>query len=561
MDSVVEHEKLLLFGLATLPDNFMLFEPSKQRLWFSSLKKQINNKKSLQDNDEEFVGVSLSKVQSTQINDEFIKMFNQYFPDSFLVVDVTNSGLFTSEEFSKIATTKEALKNRLMFSENFSYYNFDKVCLANSKLNNWANEINNLTLDGKPLSPLEKFYVAYNYITRFNYNESITDSYDSRNLVNVLNSTNIVCVGYAQMLKALCSRIGINCELQAIGFDKNELNHMNCQVTIKDDKYGVNGTFYSDPCFDSVTNGKASYSHSLISYNDIPKLFVNHWIRFDNKETYNPSSDITNRSDSISEIKKEINSFLLSQKDVFSDYIDKCISDKKSYIITKPATKKDIHNIIDKIIENLLIKVNYGNIKSHFNAFESDLIDKFDMEDLADMILLHSKIKNIAKFKEKIFEEMETYIPQFDSSTFNRLADAFVRYNTAENNEKIKESKLNTTDLSFENFDKLMQNLKKIKGHSEAFNPNDIDKMIITSTVRATKIWGEFRNGNNVFSRLSDLLVVKLRNEGPSSIKSGEDLLNLAREKNKKILAEKQEKQTTPSQENKNESISENENI
>ena len=536
MDSIVDQEKILMFGLATLPDNFILFDYNKQKLWFETLKKQIKNSNDLQ----EFVGVSLTKEQSLNINDNFIKLFEHYFPDSYLVIDATNSGLFNKEEFSKITELKDKLKKgNLMFSENFSYYNFNKVCSANNKLNSWADEINNLKINGKNLSPLEKFYVAYSYITRFNYHESKTDLYDSRNLINVLNSNDIVCVGYAQMLKALCSKIGIECDVQEIGFNKAELNHMNCQVVIKDEKYGVDGVFYSDPCFDSNTNGKVSFSHALISYCDIPKLYVNHWIRFNDKETYNPGNDITSISDSVDTIKQEISSFLYSQKDIFSKYIDECISDRKNFLITKNASKKDLHTIIDKIIDDYLIRVNYGKIKSHFNAFESPVMDKINMEDLGELILSHTKIKNIDNFKEAIFEEMKSYLPKFDSYTFNRLADAYVRYNTDLKNKQIEESKKQTKDISFENFDKLIQNLKRIEGESEAFDPEKIDEMIITSTVRATKIWGEFRNGNNPFSMLSNLLTIKIRDEGVSSIKTGEDILNLGRERMKKIKSKK----------------------
>ena len=85
----------------------------------------------------------------------------------------------------------------------------------------------------------------------------------------------------------------------------------------------------------------------------------------------------------------------------------------------------------------------------------------------------------------------------------------------------------------------MIQNLKRIEGESEAFDPEKIDEMIITSTVRATKIWGEFRNGNNPFSMLSNLLTIKIRDEGVSSIKTGEDILNLGRERMKKIKSKK----------------------
>ena len=36
---------------------------------------------------------------------------------------------------------------------------------------------------------------------------------------------------------------------------------------------GVNGVFYSDPCYDCKTRGEVSIAHALISYQDVPKIF------------------------------------------------------------------------------------------------------------------------------------------------------------------------------------------------------------------------------------------------------------------------------------------------
>ena len=550
MNSVVEHEPLLFFGFATLPNNFMLFDYSKQKTWFETVKKFASKK----DNEQEFLGISLSKQQALNVNDKFIELFKKYFPKTLLVIDVTNTGLFDKKEFVKIAKIKEKLNGicDFKFSENFSYYSFDDVCKANGKLNSWADEINNLKIDGKELSPLEKFYVAYSYVTKYNYNESAIDAYNSRNLIQVLNGENIVCVGYAQMLKSLCNKIGIECEVQKIGFDNPELNHMNCNVTIKDPKYGIDGTFYSDPCFDSNFRGKTSISHALISYSDVPKLFASHWVQFDDEKTYNPDNEI-DAGPSIEQSKKEINEFLYSQREHFSKFIDQSLEGRKNHILTKSPSKKELHGIIDKLIEEFLIKIEYGNIKSHFDSFDSELLTKIDMEDLSEMILNHTKIKNIESFKNLLFEEMKTYIPSFDSTAFNRLADAFTRYNTANNNNKLEESKSNTTDLTFENFDKLIHNLKKVEGQSEAFDKKNVDVMVMLSVLRANQIWGEFRNSKNVISILSDLYLKRINETGGERVKSSEELFEIGRKYVQKIKDEQSKQNQVPTNDNGNE--------
>ena len=530
MSSIVEKEKTLLFGLAEIPDNFVLFNPEKQKLWFEILKKQVSDNQT--ENFQEFIGIQLSREQALQIDDNFIKLFEQYFPDSKFVIDVTNSGLFTNEEFSKISNIKDKLqnKNNFLFSENFSFYDFEKVCFANNKLNSWADEINNLKINGKNLSPLEKFYIAYSYITRFDYKDSQVDSYESRNLINVLNSNKIVCVGYAQMLKSLCTLLEINCEVQIIVFDKDDLNHMNCMVSIKDEKYGVDGVFYSDPCFDSSTNGRVSFSHALISYNDIPNLFTKHWLKFSDEKDYDFRYDITSSKKPISETLKEVSEFLYSQKDSFSKYIDESVKNKNSFLITKTASKNDLHNIIDKIIEDYLIKINFGGINSRLNAYESELIDRINKEDLAEMILTHTKTRNLDKFKDKLFEEMKTYLPEYDSTAFCRLCDGFIRHNTANKNEQVKTAKPVAKNLTYENFDKLIKNLKSIEGQSEAFDPRNIDKIILYSAFSSSKMWGENINSNNAFAILSNIFSSNTNEDGTYNIKTGEKLLDAGRE-------------------------------
>ena len=73
--------------------------------------------------------------------------------------------------------------------------------------------------------------------------------------------------------------------------------------------------------------------------------------------------------------------------------------------------------------------------------------------------------------------------------------------------------------------------------------------MVVVSTARARKIWGEFRSANNVFSMLSDIFTVKVRDEGISSIESGEHLMSLGRERVKKIEAEKKAREEKENQE------------
>mgnify|MGYP003293647335 CR=1 FL=1 len=65
-----------------------------------------------------------------------------------------------------------------------------------------------MTNNDEPLSPFEKFMIAYEYVTNYVYNED-GDMWHrtTSHWVPVLEGDKIVCVGYASLLQALCDRI------------------------------------------------------------------------------------------------------------------------------------------------------------------------------------------------------------------------------------------------------------------------------------------------------------------------------------------------------------------
>ena len=156
-------------------------------------------------------------------------------------------------------------------------WSVDKVMNANAKIEDWVNRINNARVDGKELSPFEKFMFAYRIVTHFSYNEEERqDSYElSRSVVGVLNSDKLVCVGYADLLSHLCKRIGIECYQQDVACDGRHVDHCNCCVRIDDDKYNIHGIYYSDPCWDSYREEtQNTLQHSLLACDEVDKGFT-----------------------------------------------------------------------------------------------------------------------------------------------------------------------------------------------------------------------------------------------------------------------------------------------
>ena len=158
---------------------------------------------------------------------------------------------------------------------------FSRVVQANSKMNNWVNRINNAKVDGKPLSPFEKYLYAYQIVTEFKYSED--QIFEARDISRILSGKFIVCAGYASILSELCRRVGIVCKRQFVHAEESEneenqqsvANHECCVLKLEDPKYNIDGFFLADPTLDSydyaVEDG-TTLTHALIGLDEYEKL-------------------------------------------------------------------------------------------------------------------------------------------------------------------------------------------------------------------------------------------------------------------------------------------------
>lgn len=156
-------------------------------------------------------------------------------------------------------------------------FGFRRTIEANRRLDEIADKIKNATNDGEALSPFEKFMLAYEYVTDYSYKDS-NDEGESRHWVPVIDGDKIVCVGYASLLKALCDRIFSSDEVfvmeqsSHVYLDRiNSEAHANNLVFIKDNKYGIDGWFYCDACWDSIKKGNEdkAQAYCCIPFGDV----------------------------------------------------------------------------------------------------------------------------------------------------------------------------------------------------------------------------------------------------------------------------------------------------
>ena len=106
------------------------------------------------------------------------------------------------------------------------------------------------------LSPMETVMYAYDQVRNRIYTfEDKDESYHkSRDLTEVMFGDKIVCLGYANVFRALLNYIGIKNDVVFLkDMDFPENGHARNVAYIKDDKYGIDGVYYFDPTWDSKT--------------------------------------------------------------------------------------------------------------------------------------------------------------------------------------------------------------------------------------------------------------------------------------------------------------------
>ena len=107
------------------------------------------------------------------------------------------------------------------------------------------------------LSSVEKVMFAFDILKTFRYNESEEDKEDSRYAHRIIETGNIVCLGYSNLLVQILNYLDNNIRVIEFGLDCYDENksflggHSRCLVKLDDDKYNIHGIFALDATWDS----------------------------------------------------------------------------------------------------------------------------------------------------------------------------------------------------------------------------------------------------------------------------------------------------------------------
>lgn len=493
---------------SVLPSSFMFFTPEEQANWFAETN-QKNMKAMYTLSQYKGDGIIISSSQIHDMDRNFADIFNKYYSGKKVLVDIFQGNSFSTEDFDKIVEVYDKLtdgNNELYFYEGATVYSVGEVFLANSKINLWVDEINSKKINGKPLSPLEKFYLAYDIVTDFEFNES-ESIFDARNLISVLQGNKIVCVGFAKLLSELCKRVGIECEVQLVAHKSDKPNHMNCIVRLKDDKYGVDGVFYSDPCWDSAKKGRKSFEHFLLTYKELPFLFGNKLKVAPNTNTMNnlvvddKFKDLKTRED----WQKLMKDFILAGKDDFLNFINS--SSERIDFATNPKnpSKDELQEIIELYISGVYsmkkLSKKYADNKNILGSFgEIDFVHRSVIDQL---IGSYTTKENFDEFKQLLFTELDNFMPNVASKTFDDLRKVYELDENQKNGDLVEKMKNNTRHLEFNQFIKLTKNLAKLYPGHEKDVEEYFYSLMRTSLAKAIGSWKRPADGINPVSKLA----------------------------------------------------------
>lgn len=224
-------------GLSLIPNNLF----AKQRLYDSIL---IDNKKFIT---EGFDGISVLLSENVEFTKEMIiALFNRLKEKPKKIILVAQNKTYPNLEALKLLENLAEVEVKYGSIEKASIDQFEAM---RANLDYFKGLI--LQYD---LSPAERVCYAYDLIKSNVYRECQENKDNSRRIHSIVDTGYIVCVGYANFLAQLLKEVGIKAHTIGTSVplkDGTTAGHERNLIEIKDDKYGIDGTYAFDCTWDS----------------------------------------------------------------------------------------------------------------------------------------------------------------------------------------------------------------------------------------------------------------------------------------------------------------------
>ena len=431
---------------------------------------QFKDLKNIQDGDK------IEITKELALNRQFLTMLMSKFPNSTVTIlsgyNANMTPYSLHNPFFNIEETNQFIENlnyvRKTFNQDLTFddmFSAEQALEATRNFNSVVKHIKSLKVNGRPLSPLEKFFYAYDFVTQRCYNEEglMENSALSRNLINVLTTDKIVCVGYSNWLIALLTELGVPCTYQSMITSHPTTNekevHATVCVKITDPLYGVNGIFHSDPTADASKEkifvpGQNSFDFALVPYSNLKNMYTCGFeldkALSSEDGTMNGVVYEVNTPKQLSALFPEINGGK-TQDVVIKETIERALKENNTLkniedyisIIDESfidfSFNREIETILD--VDGFCEDLADGRIKQRLNAMAISLLSlnlsKPEIKEHISNLLTREKIEQYYTQKYALLEDDESTKKLITASTdkaflqTTKLANLIEKYNTA----------------------------------------------------------------------------------------------------------------------------------
>ncbi len=280
----------------------------------------------------------------------------------------------TINEIEKLRFLEDDRIIKIWYEDGITDCSIDEFIIMRKNIDLIVNNVKS-----KKLSNFENIIYVYDIVKKFNYTKS-SDNYsmNGRQLHKIFNTNNILCTGYAKIIKQVLNELGIQAGIYKLVTKNNELHTRNL-VHIIDEKYDINCIYSMDPTWESAMKEEYAYSLFLTPITDLKKSFP--------QEKFRKDIDVLCKTTKIDEIPLRdkislyqfFNNIDLTQEDIENLIINanKKVSLEKfceALINVKTSTgisKKTIELNVNKIINynNDLTKYLNKNMGTEINFF------------------------------------------------------------------------------------------------------------------------------------------------------------------------------------------------
>lgn len=225
--------------------------------------------------------ISLSSQNFDSLFDK-IKMLKNSDVDlhgKLFLINFDKGPYLTEEQTKKLFQVRDGL---LKIGANLKvkdgdYWDLEEVLTVSTKIDEVVEKIKSATIEEhgqkRSLNEMEKFLWAYSFVANRKYRSNDLDFDASRKITSIFHTGDCVCVGFAAILKELCSKLGIECYMNSVQVNNknnqfSEGHHNN--IVVLD-----GAAYYCDACWDCVSDKRRprrTFANCLNSFEDVKDL-------------------------------------------------------------------------------------------------------------------------------------------------------------------------------------------------------------------------------------------------------------------------------------------------